>query len=150
MHAQLESHPAVRETVDMQWGKHQVRQCNVEEDCHDHLHHIHNDLTSDISHQSGAVKTAGEDKSAKSERVDVILGKHALEREIKGSAPDLRFGIMMSHKDRHHHFGHCGYCKDCKVCRMVAGAARRIYKKADPYRELRPGHTWVMDIISDS
>ena len=33
---------------------------------------------------------------------------------------------------------------------MVAGAARRIYKKVDPYRELRPGHTWVMDIVTPS
>ena len=36
------------------------------------------------------------------------------------------------------------------LCKMVKGNMRRIFKKVDPRRETRPGHTWSMDIVTFS
>ena len=44
LHTSLQAHPAVDHVVDCQWGDHQIRQTDVEEDPQDHKLHDKNDL----------------------------------------------------------------------------------------------------------
>ena len=56
----------------------------------------------------------------------------------------------LSFKEFHKLYSHMGSDPNCSVCKMVKGNMRRIYRKIDPHREQRPGHTWSMDIVTFS
>ena len=38
--------------------------------------------------------------------------------------------------------------RPCLICRLVKGAARKIFSKVDPHREIRPGFKWHMDTVT--
>ena len=78
------------------------------------------------------------------------LMHHPLMSEIRGATARItRKGInRMSYDDKHCRFCHMGPHPKCKICKMAMGAMRRIYKKVDPYKEIRPGFLIVMDICT--
>ena len=81
--------------------------------------------------------------------LEVIVGQMQNDSDIRGVKAGLR-----SNKSRltelkfHKMFGHLGFCPGCDVCHLAKGSARRIRSKADPHREMRPGHTWCMDTVT--
>ena len=78
------------------------------------------------------------------------LMHHPLMSEIRGATARIsRKGInRMSYDAKHCRFCHMGPHPKCKICRMAMGAMRKIYKKVDPYKEIRPGFLIVMDIAT--
>jgi hypothetical protein len=68
-----------------------------------------------------------------------ILARHPDERQIKEEKASLKHGRdKLSIKVFHKKYAHIGNCDDtCDICRMIKGSMRRIYKKADPYKETR-------------
>ena len=75
---------------------------------------------------------------------------HPCMAEIRGATARIsKRGInRMSHDDKHNHFCHMGSNPKCLICRMAGGAMRKIYRKVDPYKEIRPGYIWTMDIMT--
>ena len=71
--------------------------------------------------------------------------------EVRGVKAGLRNNRKkLKFKDFHKRYSHMGSDPSCKICKMVRGCMRRIYKKIDPYKEARVGHTWGMDICTMS
>ena len=78
------------------------------------------------------------------------LMHHPCMAEIRGATARIsKRGInRMSFVDKHNHFCHMGSNPKCPICKMAGGAMRKIYKKVDPYKEIRPGYLWTMDILT--
>ena len=75
---------------------------------------------------------------------------HPCMSEIRGATAGItRKGInRMSYIDKHKLYSHMGSCKGCAICVLAGGAMRKIYKKVDPYKEIRPGYMITMDIVT--
>ena len=80
---------------------------------------------------------------------EVIYADDVNMRETRGVKQGLRKKARLTIKDFHETHGHLGDCgnKACTICKAVGGCMRRIYKKVDPFKENRPGYSWVMDAI---
>ena len=88
------------------------------------------------------------EKSA-AEKLGLVWAQSEAEREILGVKAGMRQEFKrMSKKIFHERMAHAGTHPDCKICKMAKGVMRRIFRKVDPYRETRPGHTWAMDGIT--
>ena len=85
----------------------------------------------------------------KPDRCSVVLSKHADDREIKGVQPNLKRGRnKLKNSDLHTVFSHLGKCKGCVICTMAYGTMRKIMRKVNPHREIRPGYVFHMDMIT--
>ena len=78
-----------------------------------------------------------------------IVAQHPEDRMLKGTIAGLKRGrAHLSNREARELFGHLGYYPGCKICDTVKGNMRRIRKKPNPYREVRPGCVWAMDMIT--
>lgn len=83
------------------------------------------------------------------EITEIITTQHPDDRVFRAVKSGLkRKKDKLTAKEFHEMYGHLGHDPTCDICRMVKGNMRRITKVIDPYRETRPGHTWVMDTIT--
>ena len=78
------------------------------------------------------------------------IAHHPCMSEIRGATAGIsRKGInRMSNSAKHRLFSHMGSCKGCVICILAGGAMRKLYKKVDPYKEIRPGYLITMDIVT--
>ena len=88
-------------------------------------------------------------KTAKADGVEVFVGQHEEDCEIRGTKAGLKFGRpKLTELEFHQDYGHLGSCPGCSICKLVKGASRRIYRKVDPHKEERSGHTCNMDTVT--
>jgi hypothetical protein len=79
---------------------------------------------------------------------------HPGEVEIKGVKAGLHHGLnKQPYWAFHGNHGHCGAGKHtdgttCPICIQVKGCATKYYKKYAPYKDVRMGHTWAMDMVT--
>ena len=85
----------------------------------------------------------------KDEVTEIYFGQHSDERTIRGVKAGLRKNKrQLTAHDFHEEFCHTGSLPGCIICAQVKGAMRRIFKKVDPYKEIRPAHSWHLDTIT--
>ena len=79
---------------------------------------------------------------------ELVFGQHeeSAMRNIRGVKAGLRTRKKkLTARDFHTDHGHIGCVGPCAICDMASGCCRRIYALVDKHREIRRGHTWVMD-----
>ena len=84
-----------------------------------------------------------------SDVIEVIVGQHDADRQIRGVKSRLKSKVAkLTEAQFHKEYGHLGCMDNCLICRMIKGASRRIFKKVDPHCETRPGFKFHLDTVT--